>query len=260
MKEFAKHGVYKKVPIKECYDKAGKEPIGTRWVDINKGDEAAPEYRSRLVAQELNQEKRDDIFAATPPLEVLRLMLSILASTRPKKKWKLDSIDIRRAYFHAQAKRTIYVKLPKEDGQDGMCGKLVKAMYGTRDAASDWEQAYTDFMVENKFEVGCITPCLFWNQEQQLIAEVHGDDFTLIGSDENLDWFKTQVSQRFEIKHKARLGPDASDDKDVRILNRIVTWEYGVGIKYEPDQRHAEILIEALDLTGSNKVSTPGIK
>ena len=85
MKEFAKHEVYRKVPIKECHDKTGKEPIGTRWVDINKGDEATPEYRSRLVAQELNQEKRDDIFAATPPLEVLRLMLSILASTRARK-------------------------------------------------------------------------------------------------------------------------------------------------------------------------------
>ena len=115
-------------------------------------------------------------------------------------------------------------------------------------------------MVENEFRVGCITPCLFWNKEKQLIAEVHGDDFTLIGDDANLDWFKTKVSQRFEIKHKARLGPDAKDDKDVRILNRIISWEDGVGISYEPDQRHAEILIEALDLGESNKVSTPGIK
>ena len=85
MKEFAKHQVYTKRPIKECHDKTGKDPIGTRWVDINKGDEKNPEYRSRLVAQELNQSKRDDIFAAAPPLEVLRLVISILASTRKQK-------------------------------------------------------------------------------------------------------------------------------------------------------------------------------
>ena len=68
MKEFSNHQVYIKKPIKECWDNTGKEPIGTRWVDINKGDKINPEYRSRLVAQELNQSKRDDIFAATPPL------------------------------------------------------------------------------------------------------------------------------------------------------------------------------------------------
>ena len=59
MKEFRSHEVYKKVPIKECWAITGKDPIGTRWVDINKGDELQPEYRSRLVAQELNQDNKD---------------------------------------------------------------------------------------------------------------------------------------------------------------------------------------------------------
>ena len=52
--EFAKHGMYTKVPGKrECWAATGKGPIGVRWVDINKGDEDRPEYRSRLVAKEL---------------------------------------------------------------------------------------------------------------------------------------------------------------------------------------------------------------
>ena len=260
MKEFAKHQVYEKVPIKECHDKTGQNPIGTRWVDINKGDDKHPEYRSRLVAQELNQYKRDDIFAATPPLEVLRLLISILASTRKQKRWKLDSIDIKRAYFHAMAKRDIYVRLPPEDHQSEMCGKLVKAMYGTRDAASNWEDAYTEFMISSGFKVGCVTPCLFWHPEKQLVIEVHGDDFTNIGSEEDLNWFKSQISSRFEFKHKARLGPDAGDDKSVRILNRIISWEDDVAINYEADQRHAEILVESMNLETANVVSTPGVK
>ena len=47
----------------------------------------------------------------------------------------LDFIDVRRAYVYAASKRTVYVDLPPEDHEDGMCGKLVKSMYGTRDAA-----------------------------------------------------------------------------------------------------------------------------
>ena len=62
------------------------------------------------------------------------------------------------------------------------------------------------------------------------------------------------------MKHKARLGPEERDDKSVRIFNRIISWHDGFGIKYEADQRHADILIESLDLRSANPVSTPGIK
>ena len=60
MIEFKKHNVYTKVPIQECLDRTGSQPVGTRWVDINKGDKVHPEYRSRLVAQEIKVDKRED--------------------------------------------------------------------------------------------------------------------------------------------------------------------------------------------------------
>ena len=41
---------------------------------------------------------------------------------------KMDFIDVRRAYFHADAIRDVYVKLPDEDYEEGMCGKLLKSM------------------------------------------------------------------------------------------------------------------------------------
>ena len=54
LEEFRKHQVYEKVPEEECWNMTGKKPIGTRWVDVNKGYEDNPEYRSRLVAKEIN--------------------------------------------------------------------------------------------------------------------------------------------------------------------------------------------------------------
>ena len=42
MEEFRKHGVYTKVPLEECWKETGREPVGTRWVDINKGDKGKP--------------------------------------------------------------------------------------------------------------------------------------------------------------------------------------------------------------------------
>ena len=43
MEEVKKHEVYEKVPISECWDKTGKAPIQTRWIDINNGDNIHPE-------------------------------------------------------------------------------------------------------------------------------------------------------------------------------------------------------------------------
>ena len=42
--------------------------ISTKGLDINKGDEANPNHRSRLVGRELDLSKRDGLFAGTPPL------------------------------------------------------------------------------------------------------------------------------------------------------------------------------------------------
>lgn len=76
-----KMGLYKKDLVSECYNETGKPPITVRWIDINKGDVDSPNYRSRLVAREINTYKRDDLFAATPPLEALKTILSMTTTS-----------------------------------------------------------------------------------------------------------------------------------------------------------------------------------
>ena len=63
---FKSHGVYEKVPIAEATN-SGTKLVTTRWVDINKGDDERPKYRSRLVARELSTHDETGLFAATPP-------------------------------------------------------------------------------------------------------------------------------------------------------------------------------------------------
>ena len=76
IEEVRKQKGYKMVSISECLAKTGKKPIGVIWVDINKGDDDNPNYRSIIVAQEVNNYKRDNTFAATPPLEAIKVLLS----------------------------------------------------------------------------------------------------------------------------------------------------------------------------------------
>ena len=47
----------------------GIKIVGARWVDINKGDNHHPNYRSRLVAMEFKTDEKPEWYAATPPSE-----------------------------------------------------------------------------------------------------------------------------------------------------------------------------------------------
>ena len=51
---------------------------------------------------------------------------------------------------------------------------------------------------------------------------VHGDDFTFEGPPEALTSVAAALRKFWLIKVRVVLGPDASDDKEVSILNRIV--------------------------------------
>ena len=55
---------------------------------------------------------------------------------------KLMVNDVGRAFFCAPARRQVFVDLPSEDGGGGdEIGELNFSMYGTRDAAQNWEKS-----------------------------------------------------------------------------------------------------------------------
>lgn len=107
-----KMNLYDKVPISECYRVTGKSPISVRWININKGDKDVPNYRPRLGAREMNTHKRDDLFAATPPLGALNTILLMTATSNNGELIMIN--DASRAFFHAKAKRPVFVQLAKE--------------------------------------------------------------------------------------------------------------------------------------------------
>ena len=166
--------------------------FGTRWVDINKGDETNPFYRSRLVVQEYKRQADWSFFTATPPLEARRSLLICatiyelrnevgqpLAWTEPV---VLMLIDVRRAHFYCAARRKVFVELPAEAGAGkGKVGRLLRSMYGCRDAGVNWEFEICEVMIAIGFVQGRASPCINRHLEKQLRVWVHGDDCVPLG-------------------------------------------------------------------------------
>ena len=259
MKFFRDMQVYTKVPRSEAYVN-GSKVITTKWLDINKGDEKEPNYRSRLVGRELKLDNRLDLFAATPPLEALRIICAMCANNQARQDpFRIMSVDVRRAYFYAKVTRPVYIEIPVEDRQPGdetMIAKLNLSLYGTRDAAQNWAAEYTGYMTTLGFDVGTATPCSFKHAVKDLYVTVHGDDFTITGPDHELLWLEQRMAEKYEIKTKY-LGPDAHHEAEVRVLNRTLRWT-SEGVEYEPDQRHAELIVRELGMETARAVSTPG--
>jgi hypothetical protein len=180
----------------QVYSKVVRQPwmkvITTRWLDVNKGDTKNPDYRARLVAREIKTDLRPDLFAATPPLESLRTIISICASNQharsPGERHVIMSNDIKRAYFYAPAVRPVYVAIPDEDwcpGDEVKVACLNLSLYGTRDAAQNWSNTYSQHLQSIGFSRGKASPCNFWHQGRSIALTVHGNDYTSIGSTVN---------------------------------------------------------------------------
>ena len=61
----------------EAWARTGRNPVGLKWIDTNKGSAEAPRYRLRLVCTEVRHKGAEPIFSATPPLEALRVLLCV---------------------------------------------------------------------------------------------------------------------------------------------------------------------------------------
>ena len=81
---------------------------------------------------------------------------------------------------------------------------------------------------------------------------VHGDDFIFSGADKDLTWVEQLMKEWFEVKVRARIGPDESDDKEISILGRRVRWEHW-GISYRADPKHQAIVLERFGLGDGSK-------
>ena len=122
-----------------------------------------------------------------------------------------------------------------------------------RGAAAPWEKHYGDLLEIVGFKKGGRCGVVFFHVERDIALSVHGDDFTLCASEEDLMWIKSLIQSWLEVKVRAMLGPDPSDDKEVVILGRVVQW-METGISYQADPKHRQMLLEHFGFVENSRI------
>ena len=113
-------------------------------------------------------------------------------------------------------------------------------------------------MKKLRFLQGKSNPCIYFHPARELRSEVRGDDFTTVGSFDDIKWFHTSAAKEWQVVERGILGPPGSPkpSQQIRVLNRINTWSKE-GIWWEPDPRHAELITKWLGTGQPGKVKTP---
>ena len=264
-----KQGIYIKVPLTEA-QQSGKPVITMKWIDRNKGDATHPNYRSRLVCREIKRASNADFipdyasFSSMPPLESLKLLLSLMVTLRRSKSGnalKVRLLDISRAHFYGEAERDIFVQLPEGDRQEGFCGKLVKSMYGTRDASAIWQRSYTELLIRAGFAKNQAWPSCFYHEGYGGIRVlVHGDDFVVLADDAGQKYLEDTLRSKYDLRVDGSIGP-GERHQQFAVLNRIVTYNEQEGsVSYEADPRHVDQMVRDLEMENCKPVKTPSEK
>ena len=80
---------------------------------------------------------RNDLFAAKPPLDAVRAVLS-MAATKSSDGWvRVMMIDAKKAHLTPPCKEDVHIELPVDvEAHTGQCGKLNIWLHGFRKAVS----------------------------------------------------------------------------------------------------------------------------
>ena len=155
----------------------GQEYISTTWVLTEKGDE----IRARLTAR--GYEETQDIPKDSPTMQKPSLRLLLTLSTLFG--WVIQAVDIASAFLQGNTlDRLVHVKPPREANEKGKLWKLLKCLYGLKDASRKWFDKVKNRLLELGFKQSKYDPGFFYLiHGGKLIGMIglHVDDFLQSG-------------------------------------------------------------------------------
>ncbi|PWA60828.1 ribonuclease H-like domain, Reverse transcriptase, RNA-dependent DNA polymerase [Artemisia annua] len=188
----------------ERYDH--RPAIGLKWVFKTKRDAQGKiiRYKARLVAKGYVQEQGidfDEVFAPVARIETVRSILALAAYHG----WQVHHLDVKSAFLHGDLKEEVYVTQPEgfvQPGNSGKVYKLIKALYGLRQAPRAWNVKLDQTLKSLDFKKCNIEQAVYTkrNKNSTIIVGVYVDDLIITGTPKKeVELFKSQMEEKFEM-------------------------------------------------------------
>ena len=190
----------------------GHKAIDLKWVFKVKKDANGEivKHKARLVAKGYVQKHGidyEEVFAPVTRLETVRLLLALAA----KNSWEVHHLDVKSAFLNGELQEEVYVTQPKgyvKQGQESKVYRLLKALYGLRQAPRAWYAQLNRCLQKLGFIKCPFEHAVYTRKDgdESLIIGVYVDDLLITGTSvPHIIKFKEQMGKEFDMSDLGKL-------------------------------------------------------
>ena len=181
-----------------------RRPVTNKWVYKIKrhpnGD--IDRFKARLVARGYTQKKGidyEETFSPVVKYDSVRALLAV-ATQQAMKIWQFD---VKTAFLHGELEEEIYMVQPEGFTEDARVCRLLKSIYGLKQASRTWNQKFHQYLVARDYCQSDADPCVYyWTDSGMNIYLCLYVDDGLIASDseELMNEHMAELERNFEIR------------------------------------------------------------
>ena len=199
-----KNGTWKLVDLP-----LGTKPIGCKWVYKNKYkvDGSLDKHKAKLVAKGFAQKEGvhyEDTFAPIEKWATIRTLFALAAQNG----WKAHQMDVKTTFFNGDLKDNVFMSQPKGfamKGHEHKVCKLVKSLYGLKQALRAWYEKLTEHLLKLNFKHYDLNDAtLFVKKVNKTVVYlvVYLDDLLMTRNNESyISSIKKELRKSFEMTH-----------------------------------------------------------
>jgi hypothetical protein len=168
-------------------------------------DSTIEKYKIRLVAKGYNKKEGEDFFD-TYSLVARLTSIQVLLSLATSYGLLVHQMDVKTAFINGKLKEEIYMDQLDGfavKGQEGRVRKLLKSLYGIKQAPKQWHEKFDKTLTSVGFVVNEADKCVYYHfgGGEEVILCLYVDDILIFGTSLNvIKKVKEFLSQNFEMK------------------------------------------------------------
>ena len=170
----------------------GCKPLGYKWIFKRKlnADGSIDKYNARLVVKGYKQKEGVDYFDTYSPvtrITSIRMLIAIAVLHN----LEIHQMDVKIAFLNGELNEEIYMEQLEGFivlGQEKKVCRLIKSLYGLKQALKQWNEKFENAMMSNGFRINVCDKCVYIKDTANgyVIVCLYVDDMLIIGSNNDI--------------------------------------------------------------------------